>query len=228
MCRSRRLYSDANAWKKVGNVPRTPSAISTTVAIRIGRRAGFCRRHSPWSTAHEATYAITAMIVLPESGPTSSSNSRKSCTPVLASLSVVSKPSTNAPIPAARTAAATGPVGRSTSSSRLETTSSLICLASRDRRRLRDQSAEQARNRRGREGPGKNDEHKQPGRAVPSQDRPIVEDEEGGERRQHRRDPGDVLFPLHPKLVPVLRLPRHVREQEVPRRALVARHLQPL
>jgi hypothetical protein len=34
-------YSGANAWKNVGNVPRAPSAMSTAVAIRIGRSAGF-------------------------------------------------------------------------------------------------------------------------------------------------------------------------------------------
>src|SRR5215207_2159124 len=206
MCRGRRVYSDANAWKKVGNVPRMPSAISTTVAIRIGRRAGFCRRHSPWSTAHDATYATTAMIVLPESGPTSSSNSRKSCTLSLASFSVVRKPSTSAPMPTASPAAATGPVGRSISANWPVVTVSFISLSSRDRRRLRDQSAEETGDRRRRERASEDDEHEQPRAAVAGQRRSVVEDEEGGERRQHRRDPGDVLLPLHPELVPILGL----------------------
>src|SRR5918995_1173205 len=162
------------------------------------------------------------MTVLPESGPTSSSNSRKSWTPVLASLRVVSRPSTKAPMPAASTAAATGPVGRSTSSTWVVVTGSLIRRRSRDRRRLRDQGTEEAGDRRGGERAGEGNEHEQPRGAVSGEGRPVIEDQEDGERGQHRREPGDVLLPLHAELVPVLRLPGRVREQEVPRRALVA------
>src|SRR6266540_3851180 len=106
------------------------------------------------------------MIVFPESGPMSSSNWRKSCTPVLASLRVVSRPSTKAPIPAASKAAATGPVGRSISSS-VVVTRSPMSASSRDRSGLGDQGAEQAGDRRGCERAGEDDEHEQPGGATP-------------------------------------------------------------
>src|SRR5215207_1938992 len=171
---------------------------------------------------------MTATIVLPESGPTSSSNSRKSCTPVLASLSVVSSPSTKAPMPVARTAAATGPVGRSISSSWLALTLSLICVSSCDRRRLRDQRAEEAGNRREHERGSEDDKHEQPRGPVPGECRPVVEDEEGSERGEHRGKPGDVFLPLHAEFVPILGVAGSIREQEVPRRALVAGDLRSL
>jgi hypothetical protein len=49
------------------------------------------------------------MIVLPESGPTRSLKRRKSLSPLDASLSVVRRPRTNAPAPAATRAPAATP-----------------------------------------------------------------------------------------------------------------------
>jgi hypothetical protein len=43
--RAEAVYSEANAWKKVGNVPRMPSAVRTAAVMRIGRRSRFWRRH---------------------------------------------------------------------------------------------------------------------------------------------------------------------------------------
>ena len=51
---SAQRYSEANAWKKVGSVPSTPSASSTSIARMIGPRATFFARHTPKSTAHDA------------------------------------------------------------------------------------------------------------------------------------------------------------------------------
>src|SRR5918995_6625939 len=109
------------------------------------------------------------MIVFPESGPTSLSNSRKSCTLALASFSVVRKPSTTAPMPTERAAAATGPVGRSISSSWLVISVSVIWPSSRDWSRLRDQGAEEARDGRSRERAGEDNQDKGPGGAIPGQ-----------------------------------------------------------
>src|SRR6266508_334472 len=171
------------------------------------------------------------MTVLPESGPTRSFHWRPSLIPVLASASVVRRPRTKLPKPAASMIAAAGPNGRAPSAGMgwraADGVSTVMTrLLSVNRRGLRDQRAEEAGDRRRRECPDEEDEDDHPQPLVRDEIAAVVEDEEGGRRREHRRDPGDVLLPLHPELVPVARLARGVREQEVLRRALVVGSLQ--
>src|SRR6266542_1869771 len=72
-------------------------------------------RRATLSTAQAASQAATAMIVLPESGPTREENCSQSFAAVLASAKAVRNPSTSTPNPAARKAAATGQKGLSPS-----------------------------------------------------------------------------------------------------------------
>src|SRR6266508_4269936 len=80
-----------------------------TILAVIAFFASWAVLHFLWRTAQLAKNAITARIVLPESGPTRSFHCSQSFMPVLASASVVKIPSTSAPIPAATTTAAAGP-----------------------------------------------------------------------------------------------------------------------
>src|SRR6266508_811201 len=158
------------------------------------------------------------MTVLPDSGPTRSLNWRKSLVPVEASASVVSSPRTNAPEPAARRAAAAKPSMRVSLVAPLSAVL-MLSTSSLDRGDLRDQRTEDSR-----DGGGRKSEDERPDRDPPNPRRvreaaPVHRDDDRRGRRQHRRDPGDVLLPLHPELVPGLGVSAHVGEEEVARRA---------
>ena len=111
---SRDYSGGANAWKKIGKVPRTPSPMRTSVTVSAFRDSTSLVRYIRCSTAQATSQMMTAPMVFPDSGPTGSVIVRNSLKPSLASARVVRMPSASAPTPAARIAAATGPSGLST------------------------------------------------------------------------------------------------------------------
>src|SRR5215207_7986947 len=153
-------------------------------------------------------------MVLPDSGPIRSLNWRKSAVPVDASASVVSSPRTNAPEPAASSAAAARPSMRESFAAPLLSAVLMLSTSSLHRGDLRDQRPEDSCHGSGREG-----EDECPDRDTPNPRRvreaaPVDGDDDRGGGRQHRRDPSDVLLPFHPELVPVGSVSAHVREEE--------------
>src|SRR4029453_12762633 len=110
----RLLYSSgAKAWKNVGNVSTRPTPTSTAVHVKMVLGLGFLPRSPMPRTTHATTNAATAMMVLPESGPTDVDHSSQDLTLSFAPARVVRIPRTRAPNPAARNIAATGPNGLS-------------------------------------------------------------------------------------------------------------------
>src|SRR3990172_7997816 len=80
---------------------------------------------------------------------------------------------------------------------------------------LRDEGAEQARDGGGGEGETEEDDGRVPDVATASQLDAVVGDGEGDGGGEERRDPRDVLLPLHPERVPLRRL--LLSQQEVAR-----------
>src|SRR6266540_3249521 len=141
-------------------------------------------------------------MVLPESGPTPTAKPRflsmsiSALKPACDWATVVNTPRTAEPRPDASSAASTGPLGFA-SSSVSRSSSSIAALgvlvvvvissspSSRDRGSLVDEGAEEARDSCGRKGDD--------------------EDREGDDRGDDRREPRDVLLPLHTEGVPLSR-----------------------
>src|SRR4029450_4904335 len=144
-----RYSSGAKAWKNVGNVSTSPTATSTAAHVKTVLGLGFLPRSAIPRTTHATTNAATAMMVLPESGPTDADHSSQDLTLSFASPSVVRIPRTRAPNPAARNTAATGPNGFSTpgpgpETCGMELVSSMISTPLVDRSGLRDERPQRA------------------------------------------------------------------------------------
>src|SRR5680860_1834444 len=156
---------------------------------------------------------MTAMIVLPESGLTRSLHSSQSCTPTLASDTVVRIPSASAPTPAAMIAAEIGPSGRSgySMAAGAPVRASDVDIAGSpsrvdrlgDRLHLGDECAQRTRHRGECERQHEQGDGGLPDAVVTDQVRAVVEDDERHDRREYRADPGDVLLPFHAELVPI-------------------------
>ena len=112
VCVHLRRYSGSNASKKIGKVPITPMRTSTAVMTRTAPETRL-RRSSGCRTAQATSHTTTAKIVLPDNGPTDSLSLSQSFTVSLAAATVVTRPSAATPMPAASSAAAAGPSGRS-------------------------------------------------------------------------------------------------------------------
>src|ERR687898_2018081 len=113
-----------------------------------------------------------------------------------ASARVTARPTTKAPMPAARNAAAGGPLGLS---------SCWVVIGfvlSVDRCGLGDEGAEGAGDAGCRERQREVHEQRQAPVASARELRAVVQDHEGDRGGQHRRDPGHVLLPLHGERVP--------------------------
>src|SRR6266508_217932 len=161
-------------------------------------------------------------MVLPESGPTPTAKPRflsmsiSALKPACDWATVVNTPRTAEPTPDASSAASTGPLGFA-SSSVSRSSSSIAALgvlvvvvissspSSRDRGGLVDEGDEDARDSGGRKGDDEvRDEDFAHARLL-RQTRSVIEDREGDDRGDDRREPRDVLLPLHTEGVPLSR-----------------------
>src|SRR5512132_1830159 len=108
--------SGAKSWKNGAKVPSSASAMRIPATMAIRPRSTLRARSKAVSPSQLAKKATTAQIVLPANGPTRSEYASEFAKLSLASATTTRIARTSAPIPVASNAAATGPLGRPSTS----------------------------------------------------------------------------------------------------------------